>query len=106
MTCGFNKTVLHATLHAKQWPNGEASSVSSLFLVKWPPISCDLTPLDDFLRGYVKAHVYSDKPATIDALEAYIEEFICDTRRYVGESMQRLDLAYELFKAQPRPTFT
>ena len=26
--------------------------------------------------GYVKAHVYMDKPATIDALEANIEAFI------------------------------
>ena len=44
--------------------------------VNWPPKSCDLTPLDFFLWGYVKAHVYMDKPATIDALEANIEAFI------------------------------
>ena len=50
--------------------------ISRLGPVNWPPRSCDLTPLDYFLWGYVKAHVYSDKPATIDALEAYIEEFI------------------------------
>ena len=34
--------------------------------VNWPPRSCDLTPLDYFLSGYVKAHVYTDKPASID----------------------------------------
>ena len=44
--------------------------------VNWPPRSCDLTPLDFFLWGYVKAHDYMDKPATIDALEANIEGFI------------------------------
>ncbi|GFW23427.1 DDE_3 domain-containing protein [Trichonephila clavipes] len=29
--------------------------------VKWPPRSCDLTPLDYFLWGYVKSLVYADK---------------------------------------------
>ena len=33
-------------------------------------------PLDIFLWGYVKAHVYTDKPASIDALEDNIEAFI------------------------------
>ncbi|CAH2000968.1 unnamed protein product [Acanthoscelides obtectus] len=39
-------------------------------------LSCDLTPLDYFLWGHVKANIYGDKPATIDALEANIEAFI------------------------------
>ncbi|GFX19261.1 uncharacterized protein TNCV_3014051 [Trichonephila clavipes] len=34
--------------------------------VNWPPRSCDLTPLDYFLCGYVKSLVYSDKPQTLD----------------------------------------
>ncbi|GFV69906.1 transposable element Tc3 transposase [Trichonephila clavipes] len=33
--------------------------------VNWPPISCDLTPLDYFLWGYVKSLVYADKPQTL-----------------------------------------
>ena len=37
--------------------------------VNWPPRSCDLTPLDYFLWGYVKSLVYADKPTTIPALE-------------------------------------
>ena len=37
--------------------------------VNWPHRSCDLTCLDYFLWGYVKAHVYRDKPASIHALE-------------------------------------
>jgi len=39
----------------------------------------DITPLDYCLWGYVKAHVYTDKPAftvTVDALEDNIEAFI------------------------------
>ena len=35
-----------------------------------------LTPLDYFLWGYVKAHVYTDKPASIDALQDNIEAFV------------------------------
>ncbi|GFX99449.1 DUF4817 domain-containing protein [Trichonephila clavipes] len=30
--------------------------------VNWPPRSCDLTPLDYFMWGYVKSLVYADKP--------------------------------------------
>lgn len=33
--------------------------------VNWPPRSCDLTPLDFFLWGYLKEKVYSDNPQTI-----------------------------------------
>ncbi|GFU89116.1 uncharacterized protein TNCV_2895641 [Trichonephila clavipes] len=34
--------------------------------VNWPPRSCDLTPLDYFLWGYVKLLVYADKPQMLD----------------------------------------
>ncbi|GFX60103.1 transposable element Tc3 transposase [Trichonephila clavipes] len=37
--------------------------------VNWPPRSCDLTPLDYFLWGYVNSLVYADKPQTLDHLE-------------------------------------
>ena len=40
------------------------------------PLPCDLTPLDYFLWGYIKAHVNTDKPAAFDALEDNIEAFI------------------------------
>ena len=46
--------------------------------VNWPPRSCDLTPLDYFLWGYVKADVYTDKPTSMDALEDNIDAFICE----------------------------
>ncbi|XP_075163253.1 uncharacterized protein LOC142235887 [Haematobia irritans] len=37
--------------------------------VNWPPRSCDLTPLDFFLWGYLKEKVYVDNPATIQELK-------------------------------------
>ena len=44
--------------------------------VGWPPRSCDLTPLDYFLWGYVKSMVYANKPATIDEHRTNIEREI------------------------------
>ncbi|GFY34620.1 putative transposable element [Trichonephila clavipes] len=48
--------------------------------VNWPPKSCDLTPLDYFLWGYVKSLVYADKPQTLDHLEDNIRRVIADIR--------------------------
>ncbi|GFT69637.1 putative transposable element [Trichonephila clavipes] len=65
--------------------------------VNWPPRSCDLTPLDYFLWGYVKSLVYADKPQTLDHLE--------DNCRYtttnVGKSHQKLDVQIGLHPSQP-----
>ncbi|GFU99119.1 transposable element Tc3 transposase [Trichonephila clavipes] len=43
--------------------------VSRFGPLNWPLRSCDLTPLDYFLWGYVKSLVYVDKPQTLDHLE-------------------------------------
>ncbi|GFS58666.1 transposable element Tc3 transposase [Trichonephila clavipes] len=40
--------------------------ISHIGPLNWPPRSCDLTPLDYFLWGYVKSLVYVDKPQTLD----------------------------------------
>ncbi|GFU75723.1 transposable element Tc3 transposase [Trichonephila clavipes] len=48
--------------------------------VNWPPISCDLTPLDYFLWFYVKSLFYADKPQTLDHLEDNIRRVITDIR--------------------------
>ncbi|GFV69069.1 transposable element Tc1 transposase [Trichonephila clavipes] len=48
--------------------------------VNWPPRSCDLTPVDYFLWGYVKSLVYADKPQTLDHLEDNIRRVIADIR--------------------------
>ncbi|GFX45357.1 putative DD41D transposase [Trichonephila clavipes] len=55
--------------------------------VNWPPRSCDLTPLDYFLWGYVKSLVYADKPQTLDHLEDNIRRFIADIRPQMMEKV-------------------
>ncbi|GFX38643.1 transposable element Tc3 transposase [Trichonephila clavipes] len=55
--------------------------------VNWPPRSCDLTPLDYFLWGYVKSLVYADKPQTLDHLEDNISRVIADIRPQMLEKV-------------------
>lgn len=38
--------------------------ISSNGPVNWPPRTCDLTPMDNFLWGYVNSLIYADKPHT------------------------------------------
>lgn len=49
----------------------------------WPPRSCDLTPMDFFLWGYLKGKVYANKPRTVEHLKEEI-------RRVIGEIEQPL----------------
>ncbi|CAK1590754.1 unnamed protein product [Parnassius mnemosyne] len=44
--------------------------------VNWPPRSCDLTPCDFFLWGFVKSRVYANKPETIPELKSEIQRVI------------------------------
>ncbi|GFX10678.1 putative transposable element [Trichonephila clavipes] len=55
--------------------------------VNWPPRSCDLTPLDYFLWGYVKPLVYADKSQTLDHLEDNIRRVIADIRPQMLEKV-------------------
>ncbi|GFW95803.1 DUF4817 domain-containing protein [Trichonephila clavipes] len=55
--------------------------------VNWPPRSCDLTPLDYFLWGYVKSLVNTDKPHTLDHLEDNIRRVIADIRPQMLEKV-------------------
>ncbi|GFT82918.1 transposable element Tcb1 transposase [Trichonephila clavipes] len=55
--------------------------------LNWPPRSCDLTPLDYFLWGYVKSLVYADKPQTLDHLEDNIRRVIADIRPQMLEKV-------------------
>ncbi|GFV18830.1 DUF4817 domain-containing protein [Trichonephila clavipes] len=61
--------------------------ISSFGPVNWPPRSCDLTPLDYFLWGYVKSLVYADKPQTRDHLEDNIRDVIADIRPQMLEKV-------------------
>ncbi|GFT20977.1 transposable element Tc3 transposase [Trichonephila clavipes] len=55
--------------------------------VNWPPRSCDLTPLNHFLWGYVKSLVYVDKPQMLDHLEDNIRRVIADIRPQMLENI-------------------
>ncbi|GFS61719.1 transposable element Tc3 transposase [Trichonephila clavipes] len=61
--------------------------ISRLGPVNWPPRSCDLTPIDYFLWGYVKSLVYVDKPQTLDHLEDNIRRVIADIRPQMLEKV-------------------
>ncbi|GFW63855.1 DUF4817 domain-containing protein [Trichonephila clavipes] len=58
--------------------------------VNWPPRSCDLTPLDYFLWGYVKSLFYADKPQTLDRLEDNIRRVIADVRPQMLEKSSKI----------------
>ncbi|GFV31782.1 transposable element Tc3 transposase [Trichonephila clavipes] len=55
--------------------------------VNWPPRSCDLTPLDYFLWGYVKSWVYADTLQTLDHLKDNIRRVIADIRPQMLEKV-------------------
>ncbi|GFV12141.1 transposable element Tc3 transposase [Trichonephila clavipes] len=55
--------------------------------VNWPPRSCDLTPLEYILWGYVKSLVYADKPQLPDHLEDNIRRVIADIRPQMLEKV-------------------
>ncbi|GFV00832.1 transposase [Trichonephila clavipes] len=55
--------------------------------VNRPRRSCDFTPLDYFLWGYVKSLVYADKPQTLDHLEDNIRRVIADIRPQMLEKV-------------------
>ncbi|GFW77188.1 uncharacterized protein TNCV_2726181 [Trichonephila clavipes] len=66
--------------------------------VNWPPRSCDLTPLDYFLWGYVNSLVYADKPQTLDHLEDNIRRVVANIRPQMLEKIienwtSRMDLS-------------
>ncbi|GFW88740.1 hypothetical protein TNCV_4972331 [Trichonephila clavipes] len=84
-SCGSNKTAQHVTqlvpLTIDLLKDTFGDRLISRFgPVNWPPRSCDLTPLDYFLWGYVKSLVYADKPQTLDHLEDNIRRVITDIR--------------------------
>ncbi|GFT86404.1 transposable element Tc3 transposase [Trichonephila clavipes] len=61
--------------------------ISGFGPVNWPPRSCDLTPLNYFLWGYVVSLVYVDKRQTLDHLEDNILRVIADIRPQMLEKV-------------------
>ena len=78
----------HATIDSLKETFGERV-ISRNGPVDWPPRSCDITPLDFFLWGHVKAQVYADKPATIEHLEANITSQVHAVRPEVLERVMQ-----------------
>ncbi|GFY13403.1 transposable element Tc3 transposase [Trichonephila clavipes] len=76
----------HATIDLLKDTFGDRL-ISRFGAVNWPPRSCDLTPLDYFLWGYVKSLVYADKPQTLDHLEDNIRHVIADIRPQMLEKV-------------------
>ncbi|GFX03939.1 putative DD41D transposase [Trichonephila clavipes] len=76
----------HATIDLLKDTFGDRL-ISSFGPGNWPPRSCDLTPLDYFLWGYVKSLVYADKPQTLDHLEDNIRRVIADRRPQMLEKV-------------------
>ncbi|GFV23057.1 uncharacterized protein TNCV_5101541 [Trichonephila clavipes] len=76
----------HATIDLLKDTFGDRL-ISRFGPVNWPPKSCDLTPLDYFLWGYVKSLVYADKPQTFDHLEDNIRRVIADIRPQMLEKV-------------------
>ncbi|GFW48214.1 uncharacterized protein TNCV_2382981 [Trichonephila clavipes] len=64
--------------------------ISRFGSMNWPPRSCDLTPLDYFMWGYVKSLVYADKPQTLDPLEDNIRRVIADIRLQKLENSSKI----------------
>ncbi|GFX61956.1 transposable element Tc3 transposase [Trichonephila clavipes] len=72
--------------------------------VNWPPRSCDLTPLDYFLWGYVKSLVYADTPQTLDHLEDDIRRVIADIRPQMLEKViENWTSRLDYIRASPMP---
>ncbi|GFW94561.1 hypothetical protein TNCV_4246021 [Trichonephila clavipes] len=65
--------------------------------VNWPPRSCNLTPLDYFLWGYVKSLVYADKP--------HRPCYCRCTATNVGKSHRKLVVQIGLHPSQPRQSY-
>ncbi|GFT74462.1 uncharacterized protein TNCV_539671 [Trichonephila clavipes] len=84
-SCGSNKTA-RASIDLLKDTFGDYL-ISRFGPVNWPPRSCDLTPLDYFLWGYVKSLVYADKPQTLDHLEDNIRRVIADIRPQMLEKV-------------------
>lgn len=53
----------------------------------WPPRSCDLTPLDFFLWGFLKSKVYANKPTTTHALKEEIERCINEIQPHLCKTV-------------------
>ncbi|GFV39165.1 DUF4817 domain-containing protein [Trichonephila clavipes] len=94
ISCGSNKTAQHVTRSSCPIDllkdTFDDRLISRFGPVNWPPRSCDLTPLDYFLWGYVKSLVYANKPEMLDHLEDNIRRVIADIRPQMLENSSKI----------------
>ncbi|GFU59067.1 uncharacterized protein TNCV_2933641 [Trichonephila clavipes] len=69
--------------------------------VNWPPRSCDLTPVDYFLWGYVKSLVYADKPQTLDHLKTTFAVLLPIYGPKCWKKSSKIDVQIGLHPSQP-----
>ncbi|GFX54430.1 uncharacterized protein TNCV_3825291 [Trichonephila clavipes] len=84
-----NGTTCHtarATIDLLKYTFGDRL-ISRFGPVNWLSRPCDLTPLNYFLRGYVKSLVYADKPQMLDHLEDNIRRVIAVIRPQMLEKV-------------------
>ncbi|GFV58830.1 uncharacterized protein TNCV_1673591 [Trichonephila clavipes] len=82
------RNMSHSSCHNRFIENTFGNRLISRFgPVNWLPRSCDLTPLDYFLWGYVRSLVYADKPQTLDHLEDNIRRLIANIRPQMLEKV-------------------
>ena len=67
--------------------------------VNWPPRSCDLTPLDFFLWGFLKGKVYANNPQTIPELKEEIGRTIKEISPQMCQNViQKFDKRFNVCK--------
>ena len=95
-----------ATLYVLR-PVFEDRIISRRADVLWPPRSCDLTPLDYYLWGTVKAKCYADKPDIIDALKDNICKAFGEIHLHTIDNVLEnwTDRVCRLPHGQPRQSF-
>ncbi|CAI6371226.1 unnamed protein product [Macrosiphum euphorbiae] len=74
--------------------------------INWPPRSCDLTPLDFFLWGYLKSHVHANKPTiNLCPQSQHNQHHQANSTRFMQQSDRKLDHPNTCHQSKPRRTF-
>ncbi|GFV40335.1 uncharacterized protein TNCV_4900541 [Trichonephila clavipes] len=87
-SCGSYKTAQHVTIDLFKDTFGDRL-ISRFGPVNWPPRSCDLTPLDYFLWGYVKSLVYGISHKRLTIWKTCYCRYMATN---VGKSHRKLDV--------------
>ena len=67
----------------------------------WPPRSCDLSPLDFFLWGFLKSMVYANKPTTTQALKRKLDAVLMKYRSIYAKRSLKISLKDRVCFSKP-----